>query len=112
MKAIEGNYQNDQPAGIWNWWDENGKRTDSRNYELEGTSPEEPDVEPLDLDEAKPPEQPVVTPDRPDRPAADKQEPGNATPPAELKPGESPLPTEEVMEEIPLELPPAPKKDG
>ncbi|MFO0454677.1 MAG: hypothetical protein ACK5Z0_01600, partial [Planctomycetota bacterium] len=114
----EGNYQSDQPAGIWNWWDEKGKRTDTRNYEHEGGEADEPEVEPLDLDDdaskdgspAPRPEQPVEKPPQAEPPKQESADKPTGNP--ELKPGETPLPAAEEMEEIPLELPPDPKKDG
>lgn len=113
MKAIEGNYQNDQPAGIWNWWDENGKRTDTRNYELEEQEEgSEPELEPLEIDDAPPPKQPDPVAADPAEPPAHSQDQSKPAPTDELKPGETPLPATEEMEEIPLELPPDPKKDG
>ncbi len=109
LKAIEGNYQSDAPAGIWNWWDEQGQKTDTRNYQLEANDSENPDVELLDLDDQAPEEAqqpPLVAPG-----AAPPTENSQGDP-AEggLRPGESELPGDGEMEEIPLELPPS--KDG
>jgi antitoxin component YwqK of YwqJK toxin-antitoxin module len=123
LKSIEGNYQSDRPAGIWNWWDEKGKRTDTRNYEQESGEAGEPEVEPLDFDDGSSkdgsskdgsptprPEQPAEQPPQAAPPKQESTDKPAANP--NLKPGESPLPAEEEMEEIPLELPPDPKKDG
>lgn len=114
QKAIEGNYQADQAAGVWNWWDEKGKRTDNRNYELEQENDKETAgaAELLDFDVDQPDETsvpPKVPQQRsePENDGGDKSAPG-----PELKPGEASQPTEEVLEEIPLELPPDPNKDG
>ena len=113
QKAIEGNYQADQAAGVWNWWDEKGKKTDTRNYQLDSNDLNEAEAEMLDLDE----ELQLDQPDDKPKAAPDAPQPGNPGSPQtdggrELKPGETPLPTAEEMEEIPLELPADPKKDG
>jgi hypothetical protein len=113
QKAIEGNYQADQAAGVWNWWDEKGKKTDTRNYQLDSNDLNEAEAEMLDLDE----ELQLDQPDDKPKAAPDAPQPGNLGSPQtdggrELKPGETPLPTAEEMEEIPLELPADPKKDG
>jgi antitoxin component YwqK of YwqJK toxin-antitoxin module len=112
QKAIEGNYQADQAAGVWNWWDEKGRKTDSRNYELQSNERRDIEAELLELDNELREEQPAQPTPPAESPKPENDGTSQPASPTELKPGETSLPTAEEMEEIPLELPADPKKDG
>ncbi|MFN5706829.1 MAG: toxin-antitoxin system YwqK family antitoxin [Planctomycetota bacterium] len=112
QKAIEGNYQADQAAGVWNWWDEKGRKTDSRNYELQSNERRDIEAELLELDDELREEQQAQPTPPAESPKPENDGTSQPANPTELKPGETSLPTAEEMEEIPLELPADPKKDG
>jgi hypothetical protein len=112
QKAIEGNYQADQAAGVWNWWDEKGRKTDSRNYELQSNERRDIEAELLELDDELREEQSAQPTPPAESPKPENDGTSQPASPTELKPGETSLPTAEEMEEIPLELPADPKKDG